>query len=513
MSKKPTVFLREATGLVREISWFNVFTFTATTIGFQFSFYYAASLAPLIGGNLLIGVLMMAIGLAVVIIGYTTLISVMPRSGGDYVYNSRLLHPLIGFVGNMVFVIVALLFAAINSETIESTGLSQLFAYWGVIYHNSYFLALSSSVASLSSILVLGTIWIILGAVVAVFSVRSYFRLQNLLFVVVVVGIVSMIAALIPLTQPGFVSSFNQFVSQYNGTPGDYYHSVISDAQKSGWSIPDQTSLWGGLLLYPILAIIGFNNTAAQLGGEIRQAKRSFFIGSLLGALYWLIPFSLILLLVYNTVGFSFMSSIDYLLYNTPSMNPLPATPYINLIIASATTPILGSLIIVAGLVQLFIYVPSEYLFASRAFFAYSFDGLFPKQFADVSERTHGPVKSIILAAITTFVLYIIINLPQSSSYAYLFGSVASWLVTIPIIFVGISIMVLPWRRPHLAAGAPIRGPALVGVGALILVFMSVVDYLLLSQAVYGANTPIAIELAVGVFAVLVIIYAVRRLN
>jgi hypothetical protein len=50
-------------------------------------------------------------------------------------------------------------------------------------------------------------------------------------------------------------------------------------------------------------------------------------------------------------------------------------------------------------------------------------------------------------------------------------------------------------------------------VGALILVFMGVVDYLLLSQAVYGANTPIAIELAVGVLAVLVIIYVVRRLT
>jgi amino acid transporter len=513
--KRPAVFARQASGLVREITWFNVFTFTATSIGFQFSLFFALSLTPLIGGNIGVGFLMMGVATLLVITAYTVLISMMPRAGGDYVYNSRILHPFIGFVGNLILGVTMLLFAAINSVTIESTSLSQLFAYFGVVYNQPGLLSWSQTIVEPSWIVGLGIVWIILGALVAIGPTRVYFRLQNIMLVVVVIGIIAIIASLIPVSHASFVSSFNKFVSQYNGTSRDYYSGVINNAQNAGWVVPDQTSLWLGLLLFPAVAFVGFNNPVSLLGGEMRQAKRSYFIGAILGAIYWLFFLGVCMLLVYNVIGFNFMSSIDYILYVSPGLNPLPATPYVNFLIATATSPLLAIIIFISGLVQLFVFIPNVYIAMSRGIFAYSFDGLLPKQLCDISPRTHGPLKAITASAAVTFIFFVIINVPQSATYAYLLASVGGWLETISALFVGFALIVLVLRKkmPELQATAPIRGFKLAVLGGLVVIFVGLDIYLYLTQEVYAANSPAGIGIAVGVIGAIAIIYVIRRLT
>src|SRR3979411_1221670 len=95
------VFLRKATGLVREVSLIDALIMNTlgmnVAVGAVFLFLQAPAFFP--QGNMLvaviIGTLLMAFTLLWV---YSTFAAAMPRSGGDYVFVSRTLHPFLGWL-------------------------------------------------------------------------------------------------------------------------------------------------------------------------------------------------------------------------------------------------------------------------------------------------------------------------------------------------------------------------------------------------------------------------------
>src|SRR5438034_9121550 len=95
------MFLRNATGLRREVSLLDAFIMNTfgmnIAVGAVFLFLHAPAFFP--NGNMLvaviIGTLLMAFTLLWV---HSTFAAAMPRSGGDYVYATRALHPLIGWL-------------------------------------------------------------------------------------------------------------------------------------------------------------------------------------------------------------------------------------------------------------------------------------------------------------------------------------------------------------------------------------------------------------------------------
>src|SRR5579864_6433875 len=98
------MFLRNATGLLREVSVFDAFIMNTfgmnIAVGAVFLFLQAPAYFP--QGNMLvaviIGTLLMAFTLLWV---YSTFAAAMPRSGGDYVFVSRTLHPFLGWSQGM----------------------------------------------------------------------------------------------------------------------------------------------------------------------------------------------------------------------------------------------------------------------------------------------------------------------------------------------------------------------------------------------------------------------------
>jgi len=432
---------------------------------------------------------------------------IMPRTGGDYVFVSRQLHPLLGFIGNASYGIFLLLFAAINGVTIETTALSTLFAYLGTVYNNPSLTNLASTVSAPTWIIGLGLLWIILGACVAILSTKLYFRIQNLMLILVLIGALAMIGTLVAVSQNSFASAFNAFAAQYMGKSADYYSNVTNTATANGWTLPDTTSLYAGLMFFPLITVGGwYSNYGSQIAGEIRNPKRSYLLGTLAGAALYIGLTAITLAVCYNSMGFNFLSAINYLLYNKPDAIPLPALPYAILLIAIASHPAIGTLIIFTGFLQLFIYIPSAYLYMSRGFFAYSFDRLIPESFAKVSDRTHGPVFAVVICAVISAIFFAIVNIPQSATYAYLFSSVTS-VNPFPMITVGLIAILVCIRKPPSYGLLPMKGWKLVLAGLTMICTTIVCMYLLLEEPVYGANTPIALELFLGLFVVLILVY------
>src|SRR2546428_7137310 len=100
-SNQGKIFLRNATGLIREVSVLDAFIMNTfgmnIAVGAVFLFLQAPAYFP--QGNMLvaviIGTLLMAFTLLWV---YSTFAAAMPRSGGDYVFVSRALHPALGWL-------------------------------------------------------------------------------------------------------------------------------------------------------------------------------------------------------------------------------------------------------------------------------------------------------------------------------------------------------------------------------------------------------------------------------
>ena len=101
---QPELFARKSSGLIREFGIFDTFSFNV--IGYALGLVLA--ITPFFAGALFPGAnifLILVIGTIFALFNgltYSLLSAVMPRSGGEYVYNGRILHPAVGFMANWV---------------------------------------------------------------------------------------------------------------------------------------------------------------------------------------------------------------------------------------------------------------------------------------------------------------------------------------------------------------------------------------------------------------------------
>src|SRR5919199_3832925 len=93
------LFQRKATGLLRGWSVWDGFIYATFSINLITLGLFIFSYGPFIPGGALIWAIVLA-GLYLILqaVTYASLIAVMPRAGGDYVWTSRILGGGIGFV-------------------------------------------------------------------------------------------------------------------------------------------------------------------------------------------------------------------------------------------------------------------------------------------------------------------------------------------------------------------------------------------------------------------------------
>src|SRR3954468_23377582 len=114
------LFTRQSSGLVREVSvanalFFNTSAFIGGTMGGAFQIAALAGVPIVVVGGLTnwSWVAFAVGGLCVLLaVIFASLTSVMPRSGGDYVFTSRITHPFLGWMEAWTLVIASVLIIA-----------------------------------------------------------------------------------------------------------------------------------------------------------------------------------------------------------------------------------------------------------------------------------------------------------------------------------------------------------------------------------------------------------------
>src|SRR3970282_1477850 len=127
-SSTPQVFTRKASGLVRVMSPYSAFVYNILTMGLIFPWTYLWAPGALPGGKMVWGILLAMVIEIPIALAYVWLSTAMPRSGGDYVFQSRVFGGGTAFTVVMSgFVIWILQWVALSGWLLSYLGFAPLF--------------------------------------------------------------------------------------------------------------------------------------------------------------------------------------------------------------------------------------------------------------------------------------------------------------------------------------------------------------------------------------------------
>jgi len=513
------VFLREATGLLRNLTPLDNFILgvVGITPGVTMVLFYVYIPFLYPGVDMVLGILASVPVALIMGLTYWCLAASMPRSGGDYVYGSRIIHPLMGFWPNWIYTFVNVCALGFYASTVGGSYLAVFFAMLGNFYNNSMLNAWAawSSTVNGGFIIALVAIWF--SALINILGIRAYARAQNYMFVLAMLGILILFGVLAMNTNESFQAAFNAYSAAYNTS----YTGIIQQAKTAGWQ-PQPTSLSQTMGAVPYIAAFSLATVWPVLSaGEARRPQKSMLYGTVVAIAFSGVIFVVSAVLFYNVVGLEFAKAWAYISNCGCTTNPLPVGPYIQYLTGIATTsPLIIFLLGFTFFIWSIILLPAFYLINTRSMFAWSFDRLVPGWIADVNDRFHVPLKAIVLVAIlssimaavalyTTYVGYVF-NLTLADSISFSFAGIAA--AAFPYSKKARRIYESPTTPAVIKkkiAGIPLV--TIIGVlEAILFWYLAYVD--LASPALSGPINPASLGLIVMMFVSAVVIYFGARI-
>ena len=574
MAKAPALFLRNATGLVKGWSGLDAFNYSFMSVNLVTlgMFYSLAVFAFVPDGSVLSALILSGVTMTFLCITYAGLVAVMPRAGGDYVWQTRILDGIPGAaLGALVFGVTAY-FAAKAFETddtvsivagalglvaggllgwkrggigfvLSATGWWFILALWAPIYgfilkievvqpvvalagwtDGSTFFASSDGTFAVS----IFTIIIASGAVAL--GMAGYARVQRWCIWIGLAVLGLMFVLLIVSSQDSFHAAFDKASQGLFGVSNAYQATIdnatTNDAFTAGGSPLDFGLGTGTWLLLPFMMFwILYPNWGATLYGEVRGAGdfRKVLNGMLGGLWVTIILAIVFVLLAAKTFGWDFFnaSNENYVNYAYGYVTVAPAIPI------WGYPPLLASFLIDSRVVQMIVVVlfgawfvgwaGTLWLSSTRMIFAAAFDRVLPEWAARVSERRGVPTMALLLIMIPGVVL--------SWLYSYQSGFSALTLdasLVIAVTFFGTSFAatILPWWKPDLYNKSPIVRYKVLGLplisisGAITTVFLGWITYQWLSNALYGigVGNATSVKFLAVVYGLAAVVYIAARL-
>ncbi|MDA4113390.1 MAG: APC family permease [Thaumarchaeota archaeon] len=491
------LFVREATGLVRELGFVDHFFISSGIILVLGGFVITALFTPLLfpGAYLPAVFLVGSIPAWAMAYIYGKLSAGISRSGGDYVWSTRILGPLFGSVQFIFLLLATITFVGGGATQIFFYGLAQFAFGVGVGTHSASLLSLGGQLSSVGlggpgSFLVLALVTI--GALVTLRAFGWIFRITYVFYYLLTIIFIIVVLTIVPSSVPAM---FNNAMATagVNVT----YNSVI---QSTSSSVPSQFSVSNTLLAAIPLGFttfIGFNY-GTYLAGETKNAK-----SSLSKALYLAMAVTTILLvamsyMIYNAFGSTFLSSIAYYYGTNPGV--LPVLPTASML-AGLTSPYVAGVLGIGIAISWAVQIMGFLVTFSRIIFAASFDRLLPSAFSKVSDRFHAPYWAVILVSVLSglylffFWYYGIIAAQLNTSYILPIGFALPMIATLlfPVVKRDLYIRVFG----SMAGARTLMFASAVGAGAFIFYAIAISDPIV-SGVYIGASLPLAIEVAVA---------------
>src|SRR5438309_2944476 len=326
---RPALFLRNATGLVKAWSAYDAFVYSFMSVNLVTLGLYGMSFAYAIPqGQLLYAVLFTGVAVTFLVIVYASLVAAIPRAGGDYTWQSRILGGGVAFVLAMTgWWFILWHWTPIYANILVVQFLSPLLATIGQQSAATWFTTPNG--IFVSCLITLAFV----GAVVTA-GMETYARIQKVCFYGGLIALGVLCIILLVSSQSDFHAAFNREAASMFGVQGDAYQKTIDAARAGGFS----GTQFGFFSFYPTLLLVPFvvffllwPNWGATLYGEVRGAKeyrRPFY--SMFAGLWVTVLLSLIVIaLIAKTMGWDFYNSANSLYWNSVFLVPKAPAPVI----------------------------------------------------------------------------------------------------------------------------------------------------------------------------------------
>jgi amino acid transporter len=450
----------------------------------------------LLGGGILIAVNGLTYGLFSM---------AMPRSGGDYHFISRTLHPSLGFMSGANWLIWLPFSLGIVGGILIPIGIGSCLTAWGVATGNAAFLAAGNTFGNSNFVFAISTLFILLWVGVTLLGNKTFFRVQNIAFLFTLLAFV--------ITPVVFLSNSP---STYQATIDRIYGSGTYNSAISVFQANNPNLGRTAILAIPAgLALVygtSWTTAASFVAGEIRNEKklRTWIIANVLSAVVSGAMVAVTAYLYFNSVGQNFVYAVTYL-NGTPHYNLTVPAYYSSFVALGSPNPIVFLIFAIGFTLGGIYYMAANVVMSSRVLLAWSFDRAVPRVFGKVDRRFHAPWVAILFVLILSelsLVIYVYTN------WLGLFSDFLA--VGISFILVGISAAVFPFRRKAMfessVANIRLGGVPLMSIiGAANVSIASLVVYQNLTDSTLGANSFESIAIVFGGFVVYFALYWIIR--
>ena len=543
----PSLFLRNATGLVKGWSGFDAVTysFMAVNLVTLGMFYSLAVFAYVPGASPVLSIVLAAVAVTFLAVAYAGLVAVMPRAGGDYVWQSRILDGIPGIVtGAVVFGVAAYLVAqaaALDGTialvagvaglvaggligrlrggigfVLAATGWWFILAMWAPIYGAilklEFFQPLAALIGSSDGVaffgsdngtLVVSIIVIILTAGLVALGMAGYARIQRWCLYAGLLGFAIMAVLMLVSSQADLQAAFDRASSSLFGVTGAYDQTIADAATNDAFAgsldplaIGDDfgATLTATLAMIPFMLFwILYPNWGSTLYGEVRgSGDFNKVLRGMLGGIWVTAILAIIfVLLAAKTFGWLFFNATNVNFINwfygyTTTDPTVPIWSY---------PPLLASYLVDNTIFQIAMVVlfgawflgwsGTLFLSSTRMIFAAAFDRVLPESAARVTEGRGVPVVALLYIMIPA----VLVSIAYSYSADVRALTLDATLV-IAITFLGstVAATILPWYKPRIFDNSPVAHLKLVisGAGLITSIILAWTIYLWLTDPLYG---------------------------
>ena len=517
-------FVREATGLVREMSSRDALYYTILSQGVVGStnlYLYLSGPALFPGGDLALAWVMGILVCLPMAVTYAMLASTMPRSGGDYVYQSRILHPALGFAVVMGGAVVFMASFVPWCVWALNAGMSPFLTALAIYSGNQGLSGFGTWVTTYDGILVIGIIVMFFALWNLLHGLKPFIRLQRVMFwSAIVYTIVLGVLAVMTATAGDFPAKYNAFMLHFQQNP-DLYQSTIDTARQAGFDTNPPFSWAATLGLVPITFTASYGYMwSTYSAGEIKGGAvlRNQLIIVAGGAITFGCLVAIITYFNNISAGYQFINAMSYHYTNGTDIGSLPFAESSFLLFMSVLS---GSPIVLCVLLFTFVVQQVEYFFSLsiaqiRVLFAMSFDRILPEKLTEVSERLQSPwVATSFVGALGILWILLYLNVSVITQYF----TVMMVTTTFVMLLTQLCGILLPYRAKEIFESSPIRKykvagvPAITIVGILGLVSASMMEYYYLTVSDYGgiSGDPAVIALNIGLVLGCAIYYFLAR--
>jgi basic amino acid/polyamine antiporter, APA family len=509
------LFIRQTSGLVRELGIPAAVGISLASVAVVNTFInFNAGLTAFQKADMYLPLIAAAVIWLVAMFAYRYLLRAVPRAGGEYVYLSRIVSPVVGSIAGLGIAVVFTYILSTNAHfAAEFTPF--MLSGIGAVFHSTAIANAGNSVTSDGWVFGLSLIVMV---IVAALSLSSVKLVARIIFGLILLQLIAFVVLMIVLAANSR-TDFSSALASYSHHPGAY-QAIISAGKANG--VVFGTSIASMIAIIPFM-VLNYNGVlySYYVGGELRRPGRTYLYASAISLIVLVVLWGGVWALLRARVGLPFMQAQA----NLGAVNPaaygkitsldsvagglgygmiLTSNPIARLLFATAV-PLAEIAVNLAFLTV-----------TTRVLFAQAFDRLLPVRVAKVGERNHAPNVAI------TIVLIVGAAFCYLTSFVNLSNIVALQSLFFALILLagGVAATFLASRRPELITGetsgseaqrqAFLRRVTIVGALTTLLALFTVFE-IVSHTSVYGKFSVESIITLVVVLGAGPVIYLIAR--